>query len=105
MIDLVAAAEGAAIALIITSAYNLASTAIRRRVTVRSPEAQAIEQIRPAVNALIETNGPMMQGIIAILEAQKGQCNGNVDEALHVNREAKKKFDDFLVNSARVENI
>ncbi len=101
--DLLTAAAGAAVALVVTSAYNLAATAIRRRVTVRSPEAQAIEQIRPAVNALLETNSPMMQGIIAILEAQKGQCNGNVDEALHVNREAKKRFDTFLVQSARIE--
>lgn len=101
--ELLTAAAGAAVALIVTGIYNLAATAIRRRVTVRSPEAHAIDQIRPAVNALIETNGPMMQGIIAILEAQKGQCNGNVDEALDVNRKAKQKFDAFLIESARIE--
>lgn len=89
--------------LIVASIYNLIATAVRKRVSVRSPEARAIEQITPAVNALMETNGPMMQGIIAILEAQKGQCNGNVDAALAVNRAAKQKFDLFLVNSAKVE--
>ncbi len=89
--------------LIVASIYNLIATAVRKRVSVRSPEARAIEQITPAVNALMETNGPMMQGIIAILEAQKGQCNGNVDKALEVNRAAKQKFDLFLINSAKVE--
>ena len=88
--------------MIAASLYGLATTAIRKRVHIRSPEAQAIEQITPAVNALIESNGPMMQGIIAILEAQKGQCNGNVDDALKVNRAAKVKFDKFLVTQAKV---
>jgi len=89
--------------LIAASFYGLLSSAVRKRVTIRSPEAKSIEQIVPAVNALIEANGPMMQGIIAILEAQKGECNGNVDAALKVNREAKKKFDRYLVSQARVE--
>lgn len=88
--------------LVIASLYGLFTTHIRKRVTIRSPEAAAITSITPAVNALIESNGPMMQGIIAILEAQKGQCNGNVDEALRVNREAKKKFDRFLVSQAKI---
>ena len=103
--DIVSASIGVVVALILTSIYNLLSSAVSKRVTIRSPEAQSIAQIRPAVNALIETNGPMMQGIIAILEAQKGQCNGNVDEALDVNRRAKKKFDAFLIETAKVEAI
>jgi hypothetical protein len=45
----------------------------------------------------------MLHGTIAIMEALKGQCNGNVDDALKINREAKQKFDAFLVESARVE--
>lgn len=102
MMDVLTLAAGAMITLIMTGLYGIVTTAIRKRVSIRSPESQAIAQIRPAVNALIETNGPMMQGIIAILEAQKGQCNGNVDEALLVNREAKKRFDEFLVKSAKV---
>jgi len=89
--------------MVVASLYGLVSTAIRRRVTIRSPEARSIAQIAPAVNALIESNGPMMQGIIAILEAQKGICNGNVDDALDANRRAKKKFEKFLYEQARVE--
>jgi hypothetical protein len=91
--------------LFITSLYGLASTAVRKRVTVRSPEARAIEQMAPAVNALMEANSPMMHGIIAILEAQKGECNGNVDKALELNREAKSRFDRFLMAQAKVEGI
>ncbi len=103
MPDMIPVAIGAAIALVVSSIYNLLSTAIRKRVTVRSPEAASIEQIRPAVNALLKANSPMMQGIIAILEAQKGQCNGNVDDALSVNRQAKKDFDEFLISASQVK--
>lgn len=88
--------------LIIASLYGMITAHIRKRVVIRSPEASAISSITPAVNALLESNGPMMQGIIAILEAQKGQCNGNVDDALKVNRAAKVKFDKFLVSQAKV---
>ena len=94
---------GVLIGLTVTGAYNLTATAVRKRVTVRSPEARAIGQIVPAVNALIESQGPMLQGTIAIMEALKGQCNGNIDQALEVNRRAKEKFDAFLVGSARIE--
>ena len=101
--ELVSTGLGVLIGLGITGAYGLTSTAIRKRVTVRSPEGRAIDQIVPAVNALLESQGPMLHGTIAIMEALKGQCNGNVDDALKINREAKQKFDAFLVESARVE--
>lgn len=102
MKELGLAALSILIGLIIASIYSLFKAHIRQRVTIRSPEAAAITSITPAVNALIESNGPMMQGIIAILEAQKGQCNGNIDEALKVNRAAKKRFDAFLVGQAKI---
>ena len=101
--ELINTRAGVLIGLAITGVYGLTATAIRRRVTVRSPEGRAIDQIVPAVNALIESQGPMLHGTIAIMEALKGQCNGNVDDALKINREAKQKFDAFLVESARVE--
>ena len=106
MIDLdqIWIASAASVATLIASGiYSVVKSGVRRRVSIRSPESQAIEQIVPAVNALIVANGPMMTGIIAILEAQKGECNGNVDAALKVNREAKKKFDRFLESQAKVE--
>jgi len=103
MSEALVAALAALGTMIMSSLYHLAASAVRKRVTVRSPEAKTIDQLVPLVNALIEVQGPQMQGIIAILEAQKGQCNGNVDAALEVNRAAKKKFDEFLVTSAKVE--
>jgi hypothetical protein len=88
--------------MILTSLYGLATSAIRKRVTISSPESKAIEQLIPTVNALLEMQGPQTRALIAILEAQKGQCNGNVDEALVVTRAAHKRFNDFLTDSARV---
>jgi len=103
MDTLLIAALTALATLIVASLYGLVSTAIRKRVQIRSPEARSIEQIAPAVNALLEANGPMMGGIIAILEAQKGICNGNVDAALDANRAAKKEFDRYLYSQARID--
>lgn len=103
MADIIYVATGATIALIVTSIYNLTAIAIRKRVLIRSPEAAAIAQMRPAVNAMLRAFGPIQQGIIAILEAQKGECNGNIDKALDVNRESKMQFDQFLLDSARIE--
>jgi hypothetical protein len=97
-----AAALGILGTMVLTSLYGLVTTAIRKRVTIRSPEATAIAQMVPAVNALMEMQGPQTQALIAILEAQKGICNGNVDAALHETREAKNRFDAFLLGQARV---
>ena len=89
--------------MILTSLYGLATTALRKRVQIRSPEARAIEQLVPTVNALLEMQGPQTRALIAILEAQKGQCNGNVDDALIIARAAHVRFNDFLTDSARVQ--
>jgi NhaP-type Na+/H+ or K+/H+ antiporter len=102
MNEITIAAVSVIAGLVLASIYGAFTTFVRKRVTVRTPEATAITSLTPAVNALLDSNGPMMQGIIAILEAQKGQCNGNVDEALRVNREAKKRFDKFLVSQAKI---
>lgn len=91
------------VTLIISGLYGLASTALRKRVTIRSPESQAIEQIIPAVNVLIEMQGPQMRAHIATLEALQGQCNGNVTEALVITRAAHTRFNDFLTDAARVQ--
>jgi hypothetical protein len=102
MTDTLAVATGVIVTLIMTSLYHLLAAAIRRRVTIRSPEAQAIEQMVPAVNALMEIQGPQTQALIAILESQKGICNGNVDAALRETNKAKAKFDKFLLGQARI---
>ena len=102
MNEITIAAVSILVGLALASIYGAFTTYVRKRVTIRTPEATAITSLTPAVNALLESNSPMMQGIIAILESQKGQCNGNIDEALKVNREAKKKFDRFLVDQAKI---
>jgi DNA-binding transcriptional LysR family regulator len=88
--------------MVLTSLYGLATTAIRKRVRIRSPEAQAIEQMVPAVNALLEAQPSQMTALVAILEAQKGICNGNVDAALVETREAANRFNHFLMSQARI---
>jgi len=88
--------------MVLTSLYGLATAAIRKRVTVRSPEAATLTKMVPAVNALLKAQGPQMQALVAILEVQKGICNGNVDEALRATKQAQDEFDAFLVESARV---
>jgi len=88
--------------MILTSLYGLAAAALKRRVTISSPESKAIEKLVPTVNALLDMQGPQTRALIAILEAQQGQCNGNVTEALIVTRAAHSRFNDFLTGSARV---
>jgi len=105
MIDYLHIGVGVIMTLGVTSVYSFVSVSIRKRVRIGSPESQTITEMTPAVNALLETNGPMMQGIIAILEAQQGKCNGNVAEALEINRKAKKKFDNFLIENAKIGGL
>lgn len=104
MNETLAAAAGIIGTFILMSILRMAETAIRKRVSVRSPEAKAIEKIVPALNAVLEIQGPQTQAMIAMLEAQKGYCNGNVDTALDSMRIAKVKYDSFLQDSAKVKH-
>jgi hypothetical protein len=88
---------------ILTALLRTAETAIKRRVIVRSPESAAIDKIVPALNAVLEIQGPQSQAMIAMLEAQKGYCNGNVDTALDDMKAAKVKYDRFLQDSAKIK--
>jgi len=99
-----AGAAGMIGAFILTSLLRMAESAIKKRVTVRSPESVAIEKIVPALNAVLEIQGPQTQAMIAMLEAQKGYCNGNVDTALESMQIAKMKYDNFLQDSARIHH-
>ena len=76
---------------------------IGKRVKIESPEAATLAQVVPAVNALIQIQGPQTDALIALLEASKGQCNGNVDRALATAREGRAGFQKFLTESAKVE--
>jgi len=96
------AAFGMIGAFILTALLRMAEKAIGKRVTVKSPESKAIEKIVPALNAVLEIQGPQTQAMIAMLEAQKGYCNGNVDRALEEMEQAKARYDKFLRDSAKV---
>lgn len=76
---------------------------VRRIVKIQTPGARKIEQLAPAVNALLDIQLPQTEALIALLEVQKGICNGNVDRALSATREAQGKFKKFLQDSAKVE--
>lgn len=93
---------GGASMLLVTSLYRLAESSIRKRVTVRSPEMQAVLQMVPAVNMMVPVLGSLLAGQKASLEALKGKCNGNVDHALSTIDDAKHKFDTYLMTQASV---
>lgn len=68
----------------------------------RSMETLLAETMRMKSHlaVLYTLQGPMLLGMKASLEALRdGTCNGNVDEALRLIAEEKKKFDEHLVSS------
>ncbi len=57
-----------------------------------------IVTMRSHLSVLYTLQGPILLGMKASLEALRdGKCNGNVDEALRLIGEEKKKFDEHLV--------
>lgn len=96
---------GGASMLFLTSLYRLAESSLRKRVTVRSPEMQAVLQMVPAVNMMVPVLGSLLAGQQASLEALKGQCNGNVDKALSKIDKARMLYDDYIMGQAIVEDI
>jgi len=97
-----ALALGALVPIVVGGIVTAIYRAVRRRVLVQSPESRQLEQLVPLVNALARTTGPQNDALIAILEAQKGICNGNVDRALEKMRTTRDEFNAFLVSSARI---
>lgn len=77
-------------------------TFLARRVHVQSPETQTIAKLVPAVNMLIDIQIPQTEALVALLEAAKGDCNGNVDKALQSTKSAKHRFEQYLTDSAKV---
>ncbi len=94
-------AIGAGITLIVGGIYKIITEVIRRNVSIKSPESKSLDRLIPAVNELIEIQAPQMDALIAILEAQQGFVNGNIEIALIKMREAKSKYDKFLTNAAK----
>lgn len=74
-----------------------------RRVKASDPLAVAVRDLVPTVNFLVSVQGPQTDALIALLEATKGKCNGNVDDALKKIRDAKDRYDRFIQSAARIE--
>ena len=77
-------------------AHQLADTTPERRKTDRLESR--LEHHGKVLDALLVTQGPTLDGVIALLEVTKGQCNGNVDRALDRARDARDGFGEFLVD-------
>jgi hypothetical protein len=57
-----------------------------------------IVSMRSNISILYRLQGPVLLSLKASLEAQRdGHCNGNVDKALEMIDEEKKKFDEYLI--------
>jgi hypothetical protein len=98
----IGSAAGAAFIIFIV---NCVRTRIMKRYHSERRESTVLSQLVPAVNALLDMQGPQTHALIALLEAQQGQCNGNVEKALAISIKARDKFDMFLRDSARVESV
>lgn len=95
----VASAAGGALLIYLGS---LVRSFISRRIYTDRRESTTLAMVVPAVNALLDIQGPQTEALIALLEAQQGKCNGNVDKALKTASAARERFDGFLLNSARI---
>jgi len=94
---------GAFGSMIAGTLYAAATRGIKRRVEIRSPDGRTLDQLVPAVNAILEVQGPQLEATIVLLECTQGTCNGNVKSALDSTRKAHIEFTKFLNESARVK--
>jgi len=98
----IASASGAALIIYLGA---LIRAVVMKKYHSERRESTVISQLVPAVNALLDMQGPQTHALIALLEAQQGKCNGNVEAALTISIKARDKFDTFLRDSARVESV
>lgn len=83
-------------------------TFLARRVKVETPDSRAIKALRRDVRAIVALQDVIMdtqvlqsRALKAVLEAQKGICNGNVDKAIALIDGAETQFEAFLRSRAR----
>lgn len=97
------------IASVVTAAViglgALVSKFVIKRVKASDPLERAVRDLIPTVNFLVSIQGPQTDALIALLEASKGHCNGNVDAALKRTRESKDKYDKFIQSAAKIEEV
>ena len=100
---------GAFIAGIVGIIISAVKKYVERRVKVETPVERELREtearircIVPAVNMLVENQGPILQALRALLEAQKGKINGNVDDALSVVIDAQNGYTAFKDDAAKI---
>lgn len=77
-------------------------TLLKRNVHIATPAERSLDHIVPMVNMLAHVQGPMLVCIEALLEASKGKCNGNIDNALEVMKDARECYDSYVQNRLEV---
>jgi hypothetical protein len=100
---------GALVAGIIAIIVSSVKKYMDKRIKVETPIERELREtegrircIVPAVNMLVENQGPILQALRALLEAQKGKINGNVDDALTVVIDAQNDYSAFKNAAAKI---
>lgn len=83
---------------------------LKSRIRFSGPDSKLIRDMEERVGSQARLTGmilklqrPQMDALIALLEATKGQVNGNVDRALNTMRQARSSFDAYLIDEASPE--
>lgn len=102
-------AIGALVPLVVGGLYAVVRDFLKARVHVSCPQAAPLaevikghDELRTAVNAVLVVQGPQLEALVALLEATKGQVNGNVDRALDKARGARETFGQFQAEQLKV---
>ena len=82
----------------------------KSRIRFSGPDSKLIREMEERVGSqarlsamILKLQRPQMDALIALLEATKGQVNGNVDRALNTMRQAPSSFDAYLIDEASPE--
>jgi hypothetical protein len=101
---------GAFAGILVSKAFELLERFVTRHVRFQSPESELIKKILAMLRttSMVQDNVMDVQmvqtrALIALLEASKGQINGNVDSALTEVRESERKFNGFLRTHVKPE--
>ena len=102
-------AIGAAVTLVIGALLKWAGRYIRNRVRFSGPEGRRLHAMEENLKSqarlttiLLRVQRPQLTALIALLEATKGNINGNIDAALSAMKQAREDFDCYLVGEATV---
>lgn len=85
-------------------------TFLAKRLRLETPmskelerQCKTLDEVVPAVNALVKVQGPQLDLLIALGEAAQGKNNGNVTMALTSARKGRDSFNNFIDEAARIK--